>query len=346
MASLLLALLLAAPAQNDGGSPSLAELLAGGESVAVEQILFVLNEEIITTSMIEERASRMLRMRPEEDPRSLWSQALADIVLDLIALEGFRRLGLDEAAIAAEASARVDRVRDSYGSRARFEENLAQQGYTLSTFRDSVQGDLIRRTWRGVVTGQQSSPLKGLRERIDPSPSEILAEFERDPERWKQGFGIVWKVLQYHDNPQGPGWERAQAAQAALSSGAWNLAQAEADAQSVQALQGDPAERNLRPEIRDFLLNAEAGAASPVEPIPGLGGLIFVVVERSPARTIGFEEAQTRIAAELKQRKAEEAVMAAAQTLFRSSYTWYPDELALFFSQLFPDSRAPRESEF
>lgn len=342
----LLLLSALAPFQSEA-QPSLQGALAAGESVMVEQTLFILNEEIVTLSMIQESAARILRQNPPGmPPEDALSIALRDHVHQLVALEGFRRLGMDETLLEEEVTARMDRIIEGAGSRARFEEGLRESGFTMVTYRDFLKNLLIQRTWRGVVTGEQPSPLQGFRSRLEPTPSELRAEFDTDPRRWEQGFELVWEVLQFHDGAQGPGLARAQAIADGLGTGAVTLADAKAAAQSVATNRGDPASKNLLPKIRDFLLDAEVGDVSPVEPIPNLGGLIFVVTERSPARTIGFEEAQFRIAVDLRERKAEALVADAAAALLRSSYTWYPAELNDFMSGLFGVAGPPRETEF
>ncbi|MDA1259820.1 MAG: hypothetical protein O3A20_04290 [Planctomycetota bacterium] len=346
--SLLPLLLLAALATPQGEEPATVwDALAAGQTVQVEQVLFILNEELVTLSMVEERAYRIMR-QPDgpQDVSAARSRALIDLIFDLIALEGFRRLGMDESLLEPQVSLHMERQIELYGSRARFEEYLRGLGHTVTSFRNTVKAELVRITWRGVVTGQQPSPLEGFRGLLTVPPFEIREAFDQHPELWEQGFQLAWQVLQFHDNASGPGLARAQAAAAALEAGTISLADAVAAAQSAQASRGDPAEKNLRTEILDFLLNAEVGAVSAVETIPNLGGLFFVVLERSPARTIGFEEAQTRIAVELRQRRGDTLVAGEAESLLRSSYTWFLPELEPLMVGFFGERPSPRETEF
>lgn len=348
-APLLLLAFAAAPAQ-DGERTTISEALAAGQNLVVEQVLFVLNEEMITSSMVEEQMNRLKRTRTDLQGPNLFWQALADLSFELIALEGYRRLGLDEKSLDTEVTTILDQRIQEAGSRARFEDALRAEGYTLASFREFLKGALVTLSWQRVVTGEQPSPLEGYRARTEPTPAEVLAEFHRDPERWEQGNEVVWKVLQFHDRGGVLGVNRAKAVADALAAGSSTLAEAEASAQSAQTLRGDPAERNLSPDLRDFLLSAPAGQVSTVQPIPGIGGLILVVVERSPARTIGFEEAQIRITAELRRRNSEAALTAAREAIYRSSYSWHPDlpeiQLREFYAMLFRGAAGAAETEF
>lgn len=349
LAPLFLAALAAAPAQ-DGERRPISEILDSGQNLVVEQVLFILNEEMITSSMVEAQMLRLQRSGSEQRGPNLFWQALADLSRQLVALEGFRRLGLDEAALDAEVTQRMDQLIESSGSRARFEESLRRDGYTMASFRDYLKGALISLQWQRIVTGEQPSPLQGFRARTEPSPAEILAEFERDPSLWEQGFEVVWKVLQFSDRNGESGVARAEEFAAGLKAGSVSLAEAEAAAQSSQRYSGDPADRNLRAAIREFLLQEPTGAVSAVQPIPDIGGMFFVVIERSPARVISFEEAQARIAVEIRRRKSEEALAAAQEAIVRSSYTWYPDlpelQLREFFDVLFQRNASGGETEF
>lgn len=348
MSPLPLFLLTALAAPQSGGAPSPWEALAEGETITVEQTLFILNEEVITFSMVEEEALRQMRL-PKNAPKSTeeaMSRALAGLVFNLIALEGFRRLGLDETLLEEQVTQQMDFKIESFGSRARFEEVLLAEGLTLMAFRERLRADVVKAIWRSVVTGQQPSPLQGFRTRVDVTPAEIRAEFDQNPKRWEQGFSLVWEALQFHDNSQGSGLARAQSVADALRARTTTLAEAKSAAQSTQEHRGDPAERNLRPEIREFLLNGAVGEVSAVEPIPNLGGMIFVVVERNPARTIGFAEAQARISLELREQRAEALVVEAALHLIRTSYTWNPPSMDGFINSLFQQAPSPRETEF
>jgi hypothetical protein len=347
MLPLLLCSALAAPQSEDTRSPW--EAFADGETIRVEQVYFVLNEEMITLSMVEETAARLLLdpdPRAPKTPDAAMSQALVDLVFDLVALEGFRRLGMDENLLEQEVTLRMDRLIEADGSRARFEEGLRAGGFTMVSFRDWLKGRFVQSIWRGVVTGQQPSPLEGYRSRLEPTPSDLRAEFDADPRRWEQGFEVVWLALQYHDNATGPGFARAQTVADALAAGTMTVEQARQTAQSAVQHRGDPSTRGLLPAIRDFLLAGQPGAVSAVEPIPNLGGMLFVVTERSAARTIGFEEAQFAIAAELRKRRSEALVANAAEALLRSSYTWYPPELENFMRSFYGEEQPARETEF
>lgn len=343
--SLALLLLLTPAAQGEAPAHPW-EALAQGQTVTIEEALFILNEEMVTTSMWQERAMRLMRRSPDLSQEVAAQYALRDLVFDLVAQEGFRRLGLDESALEQEVVSRMERLRETQGSRAHFEDWLRGQGFTVVTFRETLKSELIKQVWSSIVLGEQPSPLEGLRNRIEVSPAEIREEFQRDPKRWEQGFELVWEVHQFHDGPAGPGLDRAQAFADALKSGLSTREDSRAAAQSCQTLRGDPATRNLRAEIRDFLLNAQPGDVSHVEPIPGLGGLFAVVVERSPARTIGFEEAQPRIVAELKKRKSDAVIAEAAGALLRSSYSWYPQALAPLMQSLYGADAGSSETEF
>jgi hypothetical protein len=326
----LLPLLTLLCAQED--SPrTLTQQLAEGDQVKVDGVLFILNDQVITDSEVAIETTRRLRVNPRLSGMEASSRALSERVFDLIAREGFRRLSLDMSLLDEQITERIQGLIEESGSRARFEEELRADGYAMDSFRHAMESQLIQVTWRGILTGDQPSPLEGFRNRIAVSPSEIREAFEKDPERWKQGNELVWRTFQFFDDESGAGVQRASEVAEALSSGKLTAEEASQRANHAPRPEsGDPSRKSLRADLKEFLLRSEPGAVSEVDPIPGLGAQIVLLIAKSPAREIGFEEAQDQIVAELRDGQRERLVTDAMAALVRSSYSWFPPELAEF----------------
>ncbi len=326
----LLPLLALLCAQGDA-RPTLIQQLAEGDQVKVDGVLFILNDQVITDSEVGIGAARLLRVRPGISEMEASSRALSDRVFDLISREGFQRLGLDMSLLDAQITERIQSLIEEAGSRARFDQELRADGFDMDSFRRAMEGQLIRVTWRSILIGDQPSPLEGVRNRVAVSPTEIREAFEKDPDRWKQGNELVWRTFQFFDDENGAGVQRAAEVADALSLGEITAEEASQRANHAPRPEsGDPNRKSLRADLKDFLLRSEPGAVSEVDPIPGLGAQIVLLIAKSTAREIGFEEAQDRIVVELREAQRSRLETDAMAALVRSSYSWFPPELAEF----------------
>lgn len=354
MVLLLPLLVLASLPQQPAEDMSLMEALAAGETFRVDGVLFLMNDEVITESMVGLDAERILRLRPEilrlnpgTGRSEVFSQTLSEHLFDLIAREGFNRLGLDRALLEGQVTGRIQEMIEDYGSRARFEQYIRANGYDMASYRSALEADLIRLTWRSIVTGDQPSPLQGRRNQIIITPEAIKKAYEKEPERWKQEKSLVWTTLQFFDDDSGTGLARARAMADQLRSKTVEIKQARAAANSSFQDKGDPAVKSLRPDLQTFLQAAQAGDVSEVDPIPGLGAQFVFLEEALPARDIGFAEAQGPIAEILRRDRFNQIVNEAISELNRTSYVWFPPELKAFMSSVPGLAReSVEESEF
>jgi hypothetical protein len=322
-------LLAALPAQEPGSGEA-----ADAEFGRRDGVLFILNEEVVTESEVAEDAMRLVRLRPSMPQQEALSAALYDRIFDLIALEGFRRLGLDQDLMAELVGQRIQDLVEERGSRAGFDQWVRALGYNTATFRIALETDFVRQTWSSIVTGEQPSPLQGKRNQILVTPTEIREEYGKNPETWKQAAELVWTTLQFFDSERGSGIQRAAALVKALRAGETAADEALSQADNVLEGRGDPARRNLRSDLAAFLAEAQPGEVSEVDPIQGLGAQIVVLRERLPAREIGFAEAQVRIAELLRKQKRDLILNEAVAELVRTSYVWYKAELADFMKSI------------
>lgn len=333
---------------------SLMDALAAGETFRVDGVLFLMNDEVITESMVGLDAERILRLRPEilrlhpETGRSeVFSQTLSEHLFDLIAREGFNRLGLDRALLEEQVTGRIQEMIEDNGSRARFEQYIRANGYDLTSYRAALEADLIRLTWRSIVTGDQPSPLQGRRNQVVITPAEIREAYEKNPERWKQDKSLVWTTLQFFDDDRGTGLQRARATAEQLQAKTIGIKEARASANSSFQDKGDPAVKSLRPDLQAFLQAAQEGEVGEVDPIPGLGAQFVFLETALPARDIGFAEAQGTIAELLRRDRYNQIVNEAISELNRTSYIWFPLELKAFMSSVPGLAReSVEESEF
>lgn len=326
------AALLLAPQEED--DRNLAQRLADGEEASVDRVLVILNDQVITQSQVNLEAERILRADPTAEPGEVLGSALFGRLRHLIAREGFDRLGLDATLLEDEAAARLAGMIEEAGSRARFEQRVRAQGYDLASFREALQQELVLRTWSSIVVGDQPSPLEGYRNQISITPAMIREEYERRPELWSQTQALEWVTLQFFDDVQGSGQLRAEETVARLRQGTLSVDEAAARANSAVRDSGEPARKNLRSDLRDFLLQAAPGDISPVDRLEGLGAQIVVLTGRQEARQIPFEEAQPRIMAQLREERREAILTEELARLVGSSYFWYAEDLSMFMAQV------------
>lgn len=329
-----LALAAAALAPQEEDDRNLAQRLADGESAAVDGVLVILNDQVITQSQVTLGAERLLRADPRMRPDEAMSASLFDRLRYMIAQEGFDRFGLDAALLDEEVSARLAAMIEEAGSRARFEQRIRGDGYDYASFRQAMHQELILRTWSGIVVGDQPSPLEGYRNQITITPAMIREEFESDPKQWNQAQGREWITLQFFDDVSGTGQMRAEETAERLRQGTLTVDEAAARANSAVRDAGDPAQKSLRSDLREFLLQAQAGEVSAVDRLDGLGAQLMVLTARREARQIPFEEAQPRILAQLRERRRNQLLTEELTRLVGTSYFWYAEALNDFMAQI------------
>jgi hypothetical protein len=340
-------LLLAALVPQEEQELSIKDALAAGETIRVDGVMFLMNDEVITESMVARDAQRILHIRPDLDRSEVFSQSLSERLFDMIAREGFNRFGLDGSMLQEQVTARVQEMIEDQGSRARFDQSIRADGYDFTSFRAALEASLIRQTWRSIITGEQPSPLQGRRNQIVITPAEVRAAYEENPELWKQSKSLVWSTLQFFDNDSGSGAERARAMIEQLQAKTAGAAEAKKAADSVHPGQGDPTQKNLRPDIETFLLSAQEGEVGAFDLIAGYGAQFVYLEKVLPAHDTGFDEAQGQIVKALRQQRMTRIVNDAISELNRTSYIWFPNELKAFMSSV-PGLSRPNveETEF
>ncbi len=347
MLACLPAFALACCAAQTSQGAGLVQQLADGQTVPVDGVLVLLNDQIITESQIALDATRMMRGQPGLDPDTAFGRALTNRLSEILAREGFARLGLDMSLLEGQVSDRLAAMIEESGSRARFEQGIQASGYDMASFRAAMEGELVHLTWRSIVVGDQPSPLEGYRNQVSISPAEIRAEYDANPGRWKQEESLVWATLQFFDDANGPGAARAAQVTEQLRKREITPDQAAKLANSTKREQGDPSRKSLRDDIQEFLQGAAPSDVSPVDLIPNLGAQVVVLLEKNSAREISFAEAQPVISQELRNRKRALLMNEEIGRIVRSSYFWYAPQLKAFMASV-PgvDGNESQEIEF
>ena len=294
----------------------------------------ILNDEVLLESAVIQRAERLLQRDPNAPPEQAYAFALFNEVRRMVAAEGFRRFGIDDALLDQQIEVRIAEMIREDGSLARFEERLALEGLNIETLRLVLADEYRYTTWLGVVTGLSPSPTGGLRVIPEPTVAEIRAAYEATPEEWEQAFSMSWTTLSFYDDAQTSGVDKANETARQLAEGEITLEAARERASRVKDANGDPTAMPLRQDLKDFLLKAEPGDVGHVDLLRGLGAQFIVLLMRHEARSIGFDEAQLRVKEALMEEKRIRAELRELIRLMDSSFTWASPDIENFLADM------------
>lgn len=318
---ILSSLLLAAPlALQAGSDPGLEE--------TVDVTLIIFNDEVFTASELSVYMDRLAASRPELPDQQIFTGSVVQAMRDLIAQEGFRRLGLEQGLLEPEIEARIDSMVRESGSRDQFLLTLEKDGYSsIEDFRKDMRRNLVNNTFQSVVTGMSPMPQGGLRVDLTPSPEEIRTAYKENSFYREQEEALAWAVLQFMERTglSSP-MDRANEVHAKIISGEISPREAMRLADRAQPRTG--IDEGMRQDWADFLDFGSPGQAS--EPTATSSGVVqfMVIVDRQDARDIPFQEAQARIEADLRRLKRDEALRKAEGEVWMTSYVWLAPNLA------------------
>jgi len=341
MITLLLALAPALAPQLPGDDPS---GLAEGD-LLVDRTLFVLNDDVLTGSKLQRRIDMLVRRFPDAPDAEIASAALQAEIRRMLAREGFRRMGLDEALVDRQVQFRIEDMQREDGSLARFEARMAADGYTLETMREAIREEFLYNAWLDIISGQAPSPTNGLRQLAEPTADEIRAAYEATPDRWKQAEVLEWVTLSYFDGGETAALKTARDLRAALARGETSLTEAREAASTATPGSGDPSGQQLRRELVEFLDAGAPGDVSAVHVIRGLGGQFSVLTERKEPREISFSEAQSLVRRDLMRERELQAELREMVRLLDSSFVWHTNDVGRFLAQLRAETTAQNAEE-
>jgi hypothetical protein len=317
----LSSLLLAAPLALQAGFDP-------GQSETVDVTLIIFNDEVFTASELAVYMDRLAASRPELPEEQIFTGSVVQAMRDLIAQEGFRRLGLEAGLLEPEIASRIDGMVRETGSRDQFLLTLEKDGYrSIDEFRQDMRRNLVSNTFQSVVTGMSPMPQGGLRVDLTPSPEEIRAEYKAKSFYREQEEALDWAVLQFMERTgvTSP-LDRANELQTRILAGEVSPREALRLADRAQPRTGIA--EGMRQDWAEFLEFGSPGQVS--EPTATSSGVVqfMVIVERQDAREIPFQEAQARIEFDLRRVKRDEALRKAEAEVWGSSYIWLAPNLA------------------
>lgn len=297
------------------------------EPVVIDSALIIINDSLLTTSMLERDVMRLLGNNPNLSEMEANSYALTNGVRKILFHEMFQQLGFDEGLLDPQIDLRIEQMILEDGSRASLEESLLNDGYdSIEEFRQDLRTSFVQNTVSGVLGGQIPSPNQGIRVLAKPTPEEIREAYEQDERYRHQASSLEWARLTFH-NERGKEAPHVRAAQMmqGLADGTLTPQQA------VQMADRVTPEREIKPSLRsdivDFLENAAAGATYDISGDNAQRANILIVLGRTEAQDFSFEDAQLAITKDLTAANQEKAVMESLGILYRSSYVWVNPEV-------------------
>lgn len=318
------------------------------EPQVIDMSLVIINDSILTTSMLDRQVQRLMVVNPEISLQEANSYALTSGVRKILFEETFQQLGFDEGLLDPQINLRIEQMILEDGSRASLEEALLRDGYqSIDEFRADLRDSFVQNTVAGVLGGQIPSPNQGIRVLAKPTPTQIRQAYDNE-ERFREiPSSLEWARLTFHslrnqDHPQ----VRAAAVMQGLKDGTLTPAEALKLADN-QHLNTSISPRQ-RPDIREFLENASKGDTMDLTVPTGNSAMILVVMGVTEAQTFTFEESQLTISNALTAANQEKAVMAALSELYQGSYVWVNPEipgLADSLEQTFGGGKSGSDSE-
>ncbi|MHC4823391.1 MAG: hypothetical protein ACYTEP_05155 [Planctomycetota bacterium] len=292
------------------------------EGELVDITLVVINDSILTSSMLEAEGRRILLRQPTLDPQEASNMALSLGVRKILFEETFQMLGFDYALLEPQVELRIQQLILEDGSRAGFEENLLRDGYdSIGDFHKDLQNSFIQNTVSGVLGGLVPSPNQGIRTLAHPTPAAIRDAYDAREAYRRTESQLEWAQLQFFNGrDKSPSEERASAIAEGLESGRLSLEQALDSADKVRPNQSIPA--GMQAEYVDFLENSEAGSVKQLPTSSGGVAQLMVILGRTEAQDFTFKEAQLSIVRDLTAEARNEAVHQALSELYQGAYVW------------------------
>ena len=297
------------------------------EGELIDLTLVVINDSILTSSMLEAEGNRILLRRPTMDPQEASNFALSLGVRKILFEETFQMLGFDYALLEPQVDLRIQQLILEDGSRAGFEENLLRDGYdSIDEFRKDLQSSFIQNTVSGVLGGLVPSPNQGIRTIAHPTPAAIRDAYDTVDAYQRADSQLEWAQLQFFNGRnKASSEERATAVLEGLGAGTMSLEQALDAADKARPNTSIPG--GMQDAYVEFLENSEAGAVKQLPTSSGGVAQLMVILGRTEAQEFSFKEAQLSIVRDLTAEARNDAVHQALSDLYQGAYVWVNPEI-------------------
>lgn len=299
----------------------------GFEDDGVDQILVIINDQILTESQVMKIASQILARRPDLDMQQASGIALNTGIRRILYQESFNRLGLDDSLLDPQVAARIQTMISEDGSRQRFINKVALDGYTsLEDFQEALRYQFVEQTVAGIVSGQIPSPQQGMRQIGEPTPAEMRKAYNTNSLYRERPAEFEWASLKFmNDKTSAPAAERAAETSNRLRAGLISIQSAEAKADRVTYY--TEIQEGISKDLENFLKTAASGDCMELPSSSSNVVQLILITKRTEARSFTFAEAQLFIAEELKLMASQLAVEQELSEIYTSSYIWVSPQI-------------------
>ncbi|MGB0953786.1 MAG: hypothetical protein ACPG31_11210 [Planctomycetota bacterium] len=297
------------------------------EPQVLDMALVIINDSILTTSMLDRQVRRLLVANPGISVPEANSHALTSGVRKILFEETFQQLGFDEGLLDPQINLRIEQMILEDGSRASLEEALLRDGYqSIEEFRLDLRDSFVQNTVAGVLGGRIPSPNQGIRTLAAPTPTEIRHAYDTEEGFRHRPSSLQWSRLTFH-NLRGKRNHHVRAEEVIRGLEDGSLTTAQALKLADKETTNTSISPNQRTDIIEFLENAAEGDTMNLSVPSGNSAMVLVVLGRTEAQDFTFEEAQLTITNALTAQNQDKAVMAALSELYQGSYVWVNSEI-------------------
>ncbi|MDA0667724.1 MAG: hypothetical protein O3A95_06990 [Planctomycetota bacterium] len=297
------------------------------EEGVVDAAWVVLNDSVLTASMVNQEAERMAKRDPSMTEDQLIITATLSGVRNMLFGEMFISLGFNDALLAPRLESRIQELILESGSRAGFEASLLRDGYpTIEDFRKDLRRVFVESTVKSVLEGVAPTQSQGMLVLSSPTPGEIRKAYDSDASFRHVEPVLEWAPLKFfNERGKAPAAERAAEVSNRLSAGQMTIEEALAAADNARVQSG--IHEGMKPELIDFLEFGKAGDVMPLGGNAGGSAQLVLLIGRTEAQKFTFEEAQLTIINKLTLENRRRAVAEAVAAQYHSSYLWVSPEL-------------------
>ncbi|MCE9584903.1 MAG: peptidyl-prolyl cis-trans isomerase [Planctomycetes bacterium] len=297
-------------------------------------------DPILASDVITKMGDRIAGLRNSHPRREdfarelelLFDQTLYRLALDRVVQQKAKRMNIQVSDDEVETEVKEEIKREADGNREKFVEQIAQKGFSMSSYKDVLKSQMLGERILGGNIDHTATFVR---------PEEVFAFFKDHPELFTRQERVRPRVLRIV--ARGPG-----AADKALryAEGLKRQVEAGADfAGLVKWSEGDVEREapvdlewrergDLDPVLVQPVFDAEVGAI--VGPVQGETGVYLVKVEGHEASTtVSFETAQSAISSEIRREKVRIEIARADHQLLKEAVVefrvercrhWYEDQ--------------------
>jgi hypothetical protein len=297
------------------------------EPVVIDEMLFIINDNIITRADVM-RASRRLSNGSPPSPNEQ-NQALQNLLTNTLYMEGFLLNGGFSEMLDGAVDDAIQQMVDQAGSLAELNLRLNNQGRTIAD-----EEKRIRRQYANIFFLQAEFgfvPVDGthFKAKINVSPSQLRAYFEEHREDFKHDNRVRARVIILLNEQRTDKRELIQELHEIISSGELSFVEAaKKHSQYKPTLGGStgsikPDDRSFQKPIRDFLASAISGQMStPLELTNNLGWALVLAEDVQKAGFTPFADAQMEIARILSRGQQSDLQQQALNRIAEHCYVW------------------------